>query len=118
MKNITKMLLIYTIVVLVLMPVFVFGQIPAIRPDPGVKGLTLNDISALLIKIGNWLIIAAMIVAVIVIVWGGIQYMFSSDKTDAAKSRIYNGIIGAAVVLGVGLILRTLALMINQQFFG
>ena len=118
MKNISKVLYIYVLAVLILMPFVVFAQIPVDLPRPVAGGLTLRIIEDVIIKIGNWLVLIAMIVAVIVIVWGGLQYMLSSDKTDAAKSRIYNGIIGAAVVLAVGLILRTIAALLNRGFFG
>jgi len=38
-------------------------------------------------------------------------------KATAAKSRIVNGIIGALVVLAVGLILQTLATVVNWEIF-
>ena len=38
-------------------------------------------------------------------------------KSGAAKTRIVNGIIGALVVLAVGLILQTLASLVNWTVF-
>ena len=38
-------------------------------------------------------------------------------KSAAAKSRIMNGVIGAAVVLAVGVILQTVAGLIARSFF-
>ena len=48
------------------------------------------------------------------------MYMMAGDdtaKSGAAKTRIFNGIIGALVVLAVGLILQTLAAVVNFSTF-
>jgi hypothetical protein len=66
------------------------------------------------------MILISVIIAVIFIVWGGMMYMMAGDdaaKSGAAKSRIVNGIIGALVVLAVGLILQTLASIVNWTAF-
>ena len=80
--------------------------------------LTLGRTEDLLRIIGNYLLTFGIIIAVGTIVWGGIQYMVSPEKADAAKGRIKNGVIGSAVVLGVGLILKTIASVITGCFFG
>jgi hypothetical protein len=105
----------------VLMPVLVLAQltdpiIPSSGPIP-----TLDRVEVLLRRIGTFLIMIAIVIAVIVLVWGGITYMTAGGdeaKATAAKTRIWNGIIGAAVVLAVGLILQTLASILTQTFFG
>jgi TRAP-type C4-dicarboxylate transport system permease small subunit len=61
-------------------------------------------------QVADFLIAVALIIAVIFIIWGGIMYMTAGAdeaKATEAKSRIKNGIIGAAVVLAVGMILST-----------
>ena len=90
---------------------------PGLRVPASGDALTLPRISDILIVIGNYMVTFGIILAVIMIVWGGITYMMASDKTENAKKRIYNGIIGAAVVLGVGLIIKTVASVITGTFF-
>ena len=71
-------------------------------------------------QVARFLIIAGVILAVIFIIWGGIAYMFAGGdetKSGAAKERIKNGIIGAAVVLAVGVILQTVAGLVARSFF-
>ena len=105
----------------VLMPVLVLAQltdpiVPSSGPIP-----TLDRIEVILRRIGTFLIMIAIVIAVIVLVWGGITYMTAGGdeaKATAAKTRIWNGIIGAAVVLAVGLILQTLASILTHTFFG
>ena len=121
MKRIAKISQVYFPALLASMPFLVFGQgvYDPIVPPSG-PTLTLNRIEDLLRRIGTWMIMIAIVVAVIMIVWGGVSYMVaqSDDATKSAKSKIFNGIIGAAVVLAVGLILRTLASLLTQTFFG
>ena len=78
------------------------------------------DIKDVIETIARFLILVSVIVAVIFIVWGGMMYMMAGDdaaKATAAKTRIVNGIIGALVVLAVGLILQTLAGLVNWTVF-
>ena len=91
---------------------------PRLNVPASGDALTLPRAMDILTAVGNYLIIFSVIFAVIAIVWGGIQYMFSPDKAEAAKSRIKNGIIGTAVVLGVGLIIKTIVSIITGCFFG
>ena len=72
------------------------------------------------IQIARFLIVVGVVLAVIFIVWGGIMYMVAGGdetKAEEAKSRIMNGVIGAAVVLAVGVILQTVAGLIARSFF-
>ena len=116
MKKLAKVLYIFSAVLMLLMPVLVFAQIGDPIVPPSGPTLTLARIEELMRRVGTWLIMIAIIIAVIMIVWGGISYMVTGS--DDAKKRIFNGIIGAAVVLAVGLILRTLASVLTQTFFG
>ena len=88
---------------------------------PAGTGLDLNKIQALIETVANFLIIIGVIIAVIFIIWGGLKYMTArgdAKKADEAKEAIKNGIIGAAVVLGVGVILNTVAGLVTRTFFG
>ena len=60
----------------------------------------------------------SVIVAVIFIVYGGIRWIASPGDPAAAKSIIKNGIIGALIILGVGVLLQTLQGLISRTFFG
>ncbi len=105
----------------VLTPVLVFAALPA-PTVPGIGGsaITLAEIEDRITQIARFLIIVGVILAVVFIVWGGITYMFAGgneEKAGAAKTRILNGIIGAGVVLAVGVILQTLSGLIARSFF-
>src|SRR3989338_2163447 len=103
-----------------LMPVLVLAQLPTpTSPYPG-QPVTLQDVRDLIETVARFLILISVIIAVIFIVWGGMMYMMAGDDVDksgAAKTRIVNGIIGALVVLAVGLILQTLASLVNWSTF-
>lgn len=88
---------------------------------PAGSELSLSKIQTLIETVANWLIIVGVIIAVIFIVWGGLRYMMArGDKTKSEEARksIINGVIGAAVVLGVGVILSTTAALVTRTFFG
>lgn len=92
-------------------------------PTPPVTGqeVDLNYIETIIRKIANFLIIVSVIIAVIMIIWGGILYMWArgdDKRAETARKTIFNGIIGAAVVLAVGVILQTVAGIVTGRFFG
>ena len=93
---------------------------PGLQVPPSAPALTLGGAELVLRIIGNYLMTFAIIFAVIMITWGGISYMFAQDnqtKITAAQARTKNAIIGAAIFLAVGLILKTIASIITGQFF-
>ncbi|OGN01495.1 MAG: hypothetical protein A3B91_05205 [Candidatus Yanofskybacteria bacterium RIFCSPHIGHO2_02_FULL_41_29] len=103
-----------------LMPFLVLAQLPTPTSPYAGAPVTLDDIRDLIETVARFLILISVVVAVIFIVWGGMMYMMAGDdvaKAGAAKSRIVNGIIGALVVLAVGLILQTLATVVNWTVF-
>ena len=81
---------------------------PAGLPVTGTP-VTLTEIQDRIQQAAQFLIIVAMVIAVIMIVYGGIRYMMSPSDAKDAKAIIKNGIIGAAIVLAVGVILQTVA---------
>ena len=120
MKKIQKVAYISMMVLVLLMPVLVLAALP--NPEPPLTGgaVTLAEIEARITQIARFLIVIGVVLAVIFIIWGGIAYMFAGGdegKTESAKARITNGIIGAAVVLAVGVILQTVAGLIARSFF-
>ncbi len=97
--------------------------VTVIPPDVTTTGapVTLADIQQRIQDVANFLIIVSVVLAVIFIIWGGIKYMTSrgdSKKAEEARGVIINGIIGAAVVLGVGVILNTVKALLARTFFG
>ena len=103
-----------------LMPVLVLAQLPTPTSPYAGTPITLSDVRSLIETVARFLILVSVVIAVIFIVWGGISYMMAGDdaaKAGAARSRIVNGIIGALVVLAVGLILQTLASLVNWSSF-
>jgi len=120
-KNVAK---IGVMTAIALMPVLVLAQALSPLPLPTSpytgEPVTLSKIQDVITSVAKFLILISMIIAVIFIVWGGMMYMMAGDdaaKATAAKSRIVNGIIGALVVLAVGLILQTLATVVNWEIF-
>ena len=109
-----------TIAAMALMPVLVLAALPTpTSPYPG-QPVTLEDVRDLIETVARFLILISVIIAVIFIVWGGMMYMMAGDDVATwgeAKTRIVNGIIGALVVLAVGLILQTLATVVNWTVF-
>lgn len=83
---------------------------------PGVSGarsVTTSSLTNLLNQASQFLITIAVIIAVIMIVWGGIVWM--TRGSESGKKFITNGIIGVAIVLGVGVILATVSRIVGTQ---
>lgn len=92
----------------------ILAQLPPGQP------VTFDELDYLIGRIANFMIVTSVLLAVIYIIWGGITYMAAgaeTTKVDEAKVRIKNGIIGAAIVLGVGVIIQTIAGIVTRDFF-
>ena len=95
----------------------ILARVPSVPPG---QPITFNELSYLIERIADFLIVAGVLLAVIYIIWGGITYMAAgadTTKITEAQTRIKNGIIGAAVVLGVGVIINTIAGIVTRDFF-
>ncbi len=91
-------------------------------PTPPVGGepVTLRTIGDIIQQIVQFLIVISVVIAVGAIIWGGILWMIAGgndDRVEQAKKTVTRGILGAAVVLAVGVILQTLSSVINRNFF-
>lgn len=96
-----------------------FG-VSAFADLPEGKPIKLSTINGWLIDIGNFLIKGGMILAVIVIVYSGIKWMTAggdSKGSGEALQTLKSGIYGTAVILGVGLIIKTVMSLITGSFF-
>ena|SRR3989344_4531398 len=105
-----------------ILPVLVFAvTIPNPSPTLGGEAIDLDEIQDLIEGIARFLIIISVVIAVIVIVYGGIRWIAAGSNEEAvgkAKTIVLNGIIGTLVVLAVGVILQTLAGVVTRSFFG
>ncbi|MEK7659370.1 MAG: hypothetical protein AAB338_01805 [Patescibacteria group bacterium] len=105
---------------------FSFGvsaQLPtySLPPLPTGTGYTQTEIQSILIKFANFLIAAGIILAIITIVVSGIMYFMAGSDTKAEKAKGWfrNGVIGAFIILAVGVIILTIYnIVVNRSFFG
>src|SRR3989344_1648655 len=78
------------------------------------QAVTLNEVEGLINGVARFLIVVSVIVAVIFIVYGGIRWIAAPGDPTAAKQIIWNGVIGAIIILGVGVLLQTLQGVISR----
>lgn len=116
-----RKILIGIALLVVLAPVLVSAAVlPTPVPPVGGTAITLTEIGDTISRIAQWLIVVSVVVAVIMIIWGGVMWMWArgeDKKVEAARKMIWNGILGAAVILAVGVIMQTVAAVVNRGFF-
>jgi len=86
---------------------------------PG-KPITLDVIDFIIFRVSTFFISISAVIAVVFIIWSGVTYMYAGDdttKVQAAQARLRSGIIGAAIILGVGVIIQTIASVVTLDFF-
>ncbi len=96
------------------------AQINIPTPPVSGQGLTLAELADLIAIVGSFFTSVGVLLAFIAIIWSGLVYMRSgSDQTKItnAKTWFKNALIGALIVLGVGLIINTIANVISREFF-
>ena len=106
---------------------FLFSRfVFALTPGPGPGGLppgrpiTLTDLDYLIFRVSTFFITVSGVLAMIFIIWSGITYMYAGEdtaKVTSAQNRLKSGIIGAAIIFGVGVILQTVAGVVTGEFF-
>ena len=97
-----------------LFPNFALAQLPSGRV------IKLRDLYFMIEDISVFLIRTSAVLAVIFIVWSGITYMYAGEdtaKVTSAQNRLKSGIIGAAIIFGVGVILQTIVGVVTGEFF-
>ncbi|MEK7138930.1 MAG: hypothetical protein AAB799_01995 [Patescibacteria group bacterium] len=100
----------------------VFALTPGTGPGglPPGRPITLTDLDYIIFRVSTFFITVSGVLALIFIIWSGITYMYAGDdtkKVDSAKARLRSGIIGAAIVFGVGVIIQTIASVVTLDFF-
>ncbi len=130
-----KLGLIYFLISIFLFSVPVYAAIIPCGPRPGplapgenISGCTLKDFFQLLVNIYNFLLGMAAIVAILILVWGGIQMFIyhyqesPEEKLSSAKLTITRAIFGLVIIAAAYLIVNTLLLLLGvqnpQNYFG
>ncbi len=83
----------------------------AMEPVPS-TALSLENVYTKFVELMKYVFIFAIVLAVIMMIWGGISYMTASgddEKIKTAKKRIIWGVIGAAIVIGAWTLVTILA---------
>ena len=106
-----------------LLNIFAFFLLPAttlaanLPPGIIIDKYKIND---WMVELGNFMIGAGVTLAVIMIVYSGIKYMTAggdSKGTTGALETLKSSIIGIAIILGVGLIIKTITSVVTDNFF-
>ncbi len=87
---------------------------------PAGKPITLPEVDSLIGRVAQFLVVISVLIAIIMIVWSGITYMAAganATKVTEAQARLKSAIIGAAIILGVGVIIQTIAGIVTRDFF-
>jgi hypothetical protein len=113
MHKLTKYIIVLASLAVVLAPSLALAA-PIVQPTVPVPGgqITESTIRNLIESIVNFLITISIVIAVGYLVWGGIQFV--RGDVEGGKGTLKNGVIGVAIILGVGLILNTIAGFINR----
>ncbi len=91
----------------------------ALALPPG-NPVTFNVITTIVVNIAQFMIVTSMILAVIFIVLSGIMTMMAQadpGKFSNGLLRLKHATIGAGVVLATGVILATVASIVDGSFF-
>lgn len=99
---------------------FEIAQIVIPAPPVAGRGLSLAELGSIVAIIGSFLTNIGVLLAVIAIIVSGIMYMNAGadlNKITKAKGWFKNVLIGAFIVLGVGVIINTIANVVTREFF-
>lgn len=101
MQSITNRLAKIGAAAVTLLPTVVFAQ--GLTAAPEFQGTASGPLETSLIRVVNFFLLLAAIVAAIMIVYGGVQYITAgassdSDQADKAKSTVIYAIIGLIVI--------------------
>ena len=115
MKHVLKYAVAATTLASILAPTFALAVLttPPIPVGGGGQPVTGRTIERLLEQVAQFILTISVIIAVIFIVWGGIQAL--RGGWDSAKETLKKAAIGLAIIFGVGLLMQTIAGLIQRQ---
>lgn len=97
----------------VLAPSFALAVVqPTVPPGVGGQALTGSSVVRIINDIVNILLGVSVVIAVGFFVYGGVRY--AVGQPEVGKKTMFNAAIGIAAILGVGLVVNTIAGLINR----
>lgn len=111
MKNFLKYATTATVILAVAAPALAGLVLPTPPPTGSGQSLTGSGIVNIITTIVNYVITVAVVIAVGMFVYGGIKYAMGDAK---ATGILKNAAIGLLAILGVGLLINTIAGLINR----
>lgn len=123
MKHLSKIIFSVLAIFVIKLPALAI-TIPGSRTGSGGlppgQPITLGVLDYIIFRVSTFFISISAVLTVIFIIWAGVTYMYAGDdsaKVTAAQGRLRSGIIGAAIILGVGVIIQTIASVVTLDFF-
>jgi len=80
--------------------------------------LEFSDIAKVINMVINWLVSAAAVLAVLFLIIGGVQYIFSLGNTEAsekAKKSIFEALTGLIIIMVAYLVIKFIAGLILKE---
>lgn len=101
---------------------FFLFKLPVLAQNvlPPGKPITLSALDKIMFNLSLFIIRTSAILVVIFIIWSGITYMAAGadpNNVSKARKRLLSGIIGGAIIFGVGVIIQTIISVITREFF-
>lgn len=96
----------------------ILAQQSTFQLPPG-DPLTYSRVTQFLDATARFLYTAGITLAVITFVVSGIMYFWAGSDTEAKKAKGWfkNGIIGTFIILAIGVIIKTIEIIVRLQFF-
>ncbi len=115
MHTFIKYAVVATSVAMVLAPSLALAVLPQPTVPVGnpTQAVTAGTVERLINQAAQFLITVSLVVAVIFIIWGGVQAL--RGGWGAAKGTLTNAAWGVGIILGVGLIMQTIARFVQTQ---
>ena len=121
MRKIPKLISAAVLFLVVKAPIFAFFPTGGGSSNlPSGRAITLTDIDYLIFRVSTFFITTSAVLVVIFIIWSGVSYMYAGadpKKVETAQGRLRSGIIGAAIIFGVGVIIQTIVSVVTLDFF-
>ncbi|HUO75603.1 MAG TPA: hypothetical protein VMU12_01645 [Candidatus Paceibacterota bacterium] len=117
MQKLVKYSAVIATVAAVLVPTMALALVQPTVPigNPG-QVVTGSSLANLINTVVQYMLTISTVIAVGFIVWGGIQAL--RGGWASAKGTLLNAVIGLAIIFGVGLLLNTIARLIQTQSIG